>query len=86
MGSFQYFEARQVGQNVAKVKELDSIREFLTSSALTLLIDLGFTFIFFMVMWFYSAKLMLIVLATIHFYIVLSLSEVTHCRKGDFLI
>ena len=56
-----YFEARQVGQNVAKVKELDSIREFLTSSALTLLIDLGFTFIFFMVMWFYSAKLMLIV-------------------------
>ena len=68
-----YFEARQVGQNVAKVKELDSIREFLTSSALTLLIDLGFTFIFFMVMWFYSAKLTLIVLATIPFYIVLSL-------------
>ena len=68
-----YFEARQVGQNVARVKELDSIREFLTSSALTLLIDLGFTFIFFMVMWFYSSKLTLIVLATIPFYVLLSL-------------
>ncbi|WP_151192655.1 type I secretion system permease/ATPase [Cysteiniphilum sp. JM-1] len=68
-----YFEARQVGLSVARVKELDSIREFLTSSALTLLIDLGFTFIFFAVMWFYSAQLTLIVLATIPCYVVLSL-------------
>ncbi|WP_440683205.1 type I secretion system permease/ATPase [Cysteiniphilum halobium] len=68
-----YFEARQVGLSVARVKELDSIREFLTSSALTLIIDLGFTFIFFAVMWFYSAKLTLIVLATIPCYVVLSL-------------
>ncbi|WP_239986713.1 ABC transporter transmembrane domain-containing protein [Fastidiosibacter lacustris] len=68
-----YFEARQVGQNVARVKELDNIRQFLTSSALTLIIDLGFTFIFFAVMWFYSAKLTLIVLATIPCYVLLSL-------------
>ena len=68
-----YFESRQVGLSVARVKELDSIREFLTNSALTLVIDLGFTFVFFAVMWIYSSSLTLIVLSTIPFYILLSL-------------
>ena len=68
-----YFESRQVGLSVARVKELDSIREFLTSSALTLVIDLGSTFVFFAVMWIYSSSLTLIVLSTIPFYILLSL-------------
>ncbi len=68
-----YFEARQVGLSVARVRELDSIREFLTSSALTLIIDLGFTVVFFVVMWFYSVKLTLIVLASIPVYVLLSL-------------
>lgn len=67
-----YFEARQVGQTVARVRELDTIRNFITSSSLTLLIDLSFTFIFFGFMWYYSFSLMLIVLATIPFYTVLS--------------
>jgi subfamily B ATP-binding cassette protein HlyB/CyaB len=30
-----YFQARRVGDSVARVRELDTIREFLTSSALT---------------------------------------------------
>ncbi|WP_395946986.1 type I secretion system permease/ATPase [Caedibacter taeniospiralis] len=68
-----YFEARQVGLSVARVRELDSIREFLASSALTLIIDLGFTVVFFVVMWFYSVKLTLIVLASIPVYVLLSL-------------
>jgi ATP-binding cassette, subfamily B, bacterial HlyB/CyaB len=67
-----YFESRQVGQTVARVRELDTIRSFITSSSLTLLIDLAFTFIFFGFMWYYSLSLMLIVLATIPFYTVLS--------------
>ncbi|WP_119342584.1 type I secretion system permease/ATPase [Facilibium subflavum] len=68
-----YFESRQIGQNVARVKELDSMREFLTSSALILIIDLGFTFVFFSVMWFYSPTLTLVVLLTIPFYAGLSI-------------
>jgi subfamily B ATP-binding cassette protein HlyB/CyaB len=68
-----YFEARQVGQTVARVRELDTIRSFITSTSLTLLIDLSFTFIFFGFMWYYSFSLMLIVLATIPFYTVLSI-------------
>lgn len=67
-----YFEARQVGQSVARVRELESIRNFITGSALTLLIDLTFTFVFFAVMWYYSPTLCVIVLLTIPFYIALS--------------
>ena len=41
-----YFQARRVGDSVARVRELENIRTFLTSSALTLVIDLFFTFVF----------------------------------------
>ena len=67
-----YFEARQVGQSVARVRELDTIRNFITGSALTLIIDLFFTVVFFAVMYIYSPTLTYIVLATIPFYVVLS--------------
>lgn len=67
-----YFEARQVGQSVARVRELDTIRNFITGSALTLCIDLLFTVIFFAVMWYYSPTLTLIVMATIPLYVLLS--------------
>jgi len=67
-----YFESRQVGQNVARVRELDTIRNFITGTALTLVIDLFFVFVFLAVMWFYSTTLTWIVLATIPFYIALS--------------
>lgn len=68
-----YFEARQVGQNVARVRELDTIRNFITGTALTLVIDLFFVFVFLAVMWFYSPALTWIVLATIPAYVILSL-------------
>ena len=68
-----YFESRQVGQNVARVRELDTIRNFITGTALTLVIDLFFVFVFLAVMWFYSPTLTWVVLATIPFYILLSL-------------
>lgn len=68
-----YFESRQVGQSVARVHELNNIRNFITGSALTLVLDLFFTIVFIAVMWYYSPKLCWIVLATIPFYIILSL-------------
>lgn len=67
-----FFEARQVGQTVARVRELDTIRNFITGTALTLVLDLFFTLIFFVVMWYYSPVLTLVVLGTIPFYIALS--------------
>lgn len=67
-----YFEARQVGQSVARVHELNNIRNFITGSALTLVLDLFFTVVFIAVMWYYSPKLCWIVLATIPCYVLLS--------------
>ncbi|HEY9036868.1 MAG TPA: type I secretion system permease/ATPase [Pseudomonadales bacterium] len=68
-----YFESRQVGQSVARVRELETIRNFITGTALTLVIDLAFTFVFFAVMWYYSPTLTCVVLATIPCYVLLSL-------------
>jgi subfamily B ATP-binding cassette protein HlyB/CyaB len=67
-----YFEARRAGDSVARVRELENIRNFLTSSALTLVIDLFFTFVFVGVMFFYAPELTWIVLGSFPFYIVLS--------------
>ena len=67
-----YFEARRVGDSVARVRELENIRNFLTSSALTLVIDVFFTFVFLIVMAFYSLTLTGIVIASFPFYIGIS--------------
>jgi subfamily B ATP-binding cassette protein HlyB/CyaB len=67
-----WFQAHQAGQSVARIRELDTLRNFLTSTALTLVIDLGFTVIYFVVMWFYSRSLTLVVLGSIPFYVILS--------------
>src|SRR6266700_1114411 len=63
-----YFQARRVGDSVARVRELENIRSFLTSSALTLVIDLFFTFVFLAVMLIYSPLLTGIVLLGFPFY------------------
>ena len=67
-----YFEARRVGDSVARVRELENIRNFLTGSALTLLIDLFFTLVFFLVLYYYSPVLTAVVAGAIPFYLVLS--------------
>jgi len=67
-----YFEARRAGDSVARVRELENIRNFLTSSALTLVIDLAFTFVFLAVMFYYSPFLSWIVVGSFPFYIAIS--------------
>src|SRR6266704_6501981 len=67
-----YFQARRVGDSVARVRELENIRNFLTSSALTLAIDLLFTFVFLAVMLAYSPLLTWIVLGSFPLYIAIS--------------
>lgn len=68
-----YFGVRRVGDTVARVHELENIRNFLTGSTLTLIIDFFFTIVFFTVMFFYSKTLTLLVLLSIPFYVLLSL-------------
>jgi subfamily B ATP-binding cassette protein HlyB/CyaB len=67
-----YFETRRVGDSVARVRELERIREFLTSNAVTVVIDLFFTIVFLAVMWLYSPKLTIVVLLSIPFYVIIS--------------
>ncbi|MGE4554321.1 MAG: type I secretion system permease/ATPase [Desulfovibrionaceae bacterium] len=68
-----YFNARRVGDSVARVRELENIRRFLTGSTLTIIIDVIFTFVFLIVMFFYSVKLSVLVLALIPLYVALSM-------------
>ncbi len=67
-----YFQARRTGESIARVRELENIRNFITGSSLTLVIDLFFTFVFFIVMYIFAPTLTYIVLASIPFYVLLS--------------
>jgi subfamily B ATP-binding cassette protein HlyB/CyaB len=64
-----YFESRAAGQTVARVRELESIRTFLTGQGLFAALDFVFTFVFLAVLLAYSWKLTLIVLLTIPLYV-----------------
>ncbi len=67
-----YFRSRRVGDSVARVRELENIRSFLTGNALTLILDLLFSVLFIAVMLHYSAKLTLIVIISLPCYALLS--------------
>jgi subfamily B ATP-binding cassette protein HlyB/CyaB len=49
-----YFRSRRVGDSVARVRELENIRSFLTGNAITLVMDVLFSFVFIGVMLCYS--------------------------------
>lgn len=68
-----YFNTRRVGDTVARIKELDTIREFLTGSSLTVVLDVLFSVVFFSVMFYYAPLLTWIIIGTIPFYLALSL-------------
>nr|WP_271565979.1 type I secretion system permease/ATPase [Bradyrhizobium sp. CCBAU 11386] len=76
-----YFQARRVGDSVARVRELENIRNFLTGSALTLVIDLFFTIVFIAVMFVYSSLLSWIIIASFPFYIAVSAVATPIFRK-----
>ena len=80
-----YFQARRVGDSVARIRELENIRSFLTGNAMTLVLDLLFSFIFLGVMLWYSAWLTLIVVVSIPMYVVISLlfTPVIRTRLDD---
>lgn len=68
-----YFQARRVGDSVARIRELENIRSFLTGNAITVVLDLMFSIVFLGVMLWYSRWLTLIVAVSVPCYIVLSL-------------
>jgi subfamily B ATP-binding cassette protein HlyB/CyaB len=80
-----YFEARRVGDSVARVRELETIRQFMTGSSLTLVVDLAFTLVFVGVMCAYSPALTGLVLAALPVYVALAavVTPVVRARLND---
>ncbi|HEV7319267.1 MAG TPA: type I secretion system permease/ATPase [Ensifer sp.] len=64
-----YFETRAAGQTVARMRELETIREFLTGQGLFSGLDFIFTFVFIAVLFAYSTTLAWVVVASIPFYV-----------------
>jgi subfamily B ATP-binding cassette protein HlyB/CyaB len=69
-----YFEARRIGDTVARVREVEHIRQFLTSHSVTVVLDVFFTIVFLVVMWLYSPMLTLVVMASLPCYVLLSVA------------
>ncbi len=69
---FRYFELRRVGDTIARVRELENIRQFLTGAPLTSLLDVLFIIIYIAVMFIYSKTLTMVVLLSLPLFILLS--------------
>lgn len=76
-----YFQTRRAGDSVARVQELENIRNFLTSSALTLVVDLFFTVVFLAVMFVYSPLLTFIVIGSLPIYVAISAGATPFFRR-----
>ncbi len=57
-----YFESRKVGNITARVRELDEIRNFIADKSINVILDLLFSIVFIVIMFFYSVKLTFLVL------------------------
>jgi subfamily B ATP-binding cassette protein HlyB/CyaB len=76
-----YFETRRVGDTIARVRELETIREFLTGPALGVGLDLLFTVVFLAVMYLYSPILTLIVALSLPLYMLITFIVVPPLRR-----
>jgi len=70
----RYFEHRPTGVLVARVQGVETIREFLSSAAVTLVMDIPFLLIFLAIMFYYSVTLTLITVAILLLIVGLSLA------------
>ena len=68
----RYFDRRPVGELSSRVNELENIRQFLTGTALTVVLDAVFSVIYIVVMFIYSWLLTLVALATIPLFVILT--------------
>ncbi|MCK9372547.1 MAG: type I secretion system permease/ATPase [Sulfuricurvum sp.] len=78
---FVYFEKRKVGNIIARVRELDQIREFIANKSVTLILDVLFSVVFVAVMLLYSVKLTLIVLGFVSVIAILYLIITPELRR-----
>ena len=63
--NMRYFEKKPIGELSSRLNELETIRRFLTSTALTAVLDVVFAILYLGVMVFYSVTLTLVILGTV---------------------
>lgn len=68
-----YFESRRVGDTVARVQELEQIRQFLTGTALTVVLDSIFAVVYLALMFYYNVPLTLAALAVLPLFATLTI-------------
>jgi ATP-binding cassette, subfamily B, bacterial len=76
-----YFEARRVGDTVARVQEMENIRQFLTGTAMTVVLDALFASVYLILMFWYSAVLTGWSLIVLPFFILLTLISTPILRR-----
>uniref|UniRef100_A0A832H5E6 Type I secretion system permease/ATPase n=1 Tax=Oscillatoriales cyanobacterium SpSt-402 TaxID=2282168 RepID=A0A832H5E6_9CYAN len=76
-----YFESRRVGDTVARVQELENIRQFLTGTAMTVLLDAIFAVVYLTIMFYYSPTLTWVSLSVLPLFAVLTLVSTPILRK-----
>lgn len=77
----RYFQHRPTGVLVARMQGVETIREFLSSAAVTLILDVPFLLIFLAIMFYYSVLLTLIAVAVLLFIVGLSLAITPMLRQ-----
>ncbi|MBI2295269.1 MAG: peptidase domain-containing ABC transporter, partial [Betaproteobacteria bacterium] len=77
----RYFQHRPTGVLVARVQGVETIREFLSSAAVILVLDVPFLFIFLAVMFYYSVTLTMITVAVLLLIVGLSLAVTPLLRQ-----
>lgn len=68
-----YFESRRVGDTVARVQELENIRQFLTGTAMTVVLDAIFAVVYLTIMFYYSVTLTWVSLAVLPLFAILTI-------------
>ncbi|MFP4411353.1 peptidase domain-containing ABC transporter [Coleofasciculus sp.] len=68
----RYFEKRPVGELASRINELENIRQFLTGTALTVVLDAVFSVLYIVVMFVYSWVLTIVSLAIIPLFVLLT--------------
>lgn len=68
----KYFETRRTGETIARVRELDQIRSFLTGTPLSSMLDVLFVIVYIVVLFIYNVPLTFVVIASIPFFVIVS--------------
>ena len=76
-----YFESRRVGDTIARVQELEQIRQFLTGTALTVILDSIFAVVYLALMFYYNVPLTFVALAVLPLFAILTITSTPILRN-----